>query len=185
MSSITLYEKAYAGFLAGQDISDYLLAIDAEFEGWWIEQIASSLRKLLNRDDLTLKQLVGICKLLLGLHRLPLITPGLDILLSLCMRVEDEAGSYEIGLSDERFYVSSGGMLRGPLGFDSYSGVTVEIEQHFHSDNYLYEVSWLEELSGMVEHMSIRIEDDSDDALLDWDHPDGSVFWSALMGEVW
>ena len=147
-------------------------------DGYYIEQVKKAIRGLLKRPDLTSRQVVSIGRALHGLERLPLLTPGLDVHIALGIKNESGASTYDLHFNEKEFITTSGGYVDFGQGSDSFSGPTfqVGISYREYDSNYIMAESWPDVFHEMTA-AELRIEDDSDDARLDWDHPDGSAFW--------
>ncbi len=147
-------------------------------DGNYVGQVTKAIRSLLDRPDLIPSQIVAIKRTLFGLGRLPLRTPGLDVHLSLVDSINNNSTSYDLYLSSDHFAVTSGGFMDYGFGTDSFSGPTFEVDSV--SRVYTCEMSGVEEWTQIFCEMKfaeLRVEDLSDDNLLDWEHPDGSQFW--------
>lgn len=169
----------------GEDISDVLFHFDSD-DGIYIYRVTNAIRALLKREDLTARQIASIAKLMLGLERMPLTTPGLDLSIELSEKGEGGAGSYSIELDENEFRTESGGYVNGPMGPDSVSGPTFEVGIKFrYSDvSWNFELDWPDIFAEMRHHAKLTIRDESNDALLDWEHPDGSIFWEWIETHI-
>jgi hypothetical protein len=176
---IPSYDQAFQAYKNGDDeiVKNSVFAFkiyDAEYIGKVIEAV----RKLLSRPDLTPRQIVGIGHALHGLNRLPLRTSGLDVELSLLMQNESGAESYDLYFTVDGFRTDSGGYVDFGPGSDSFSGPSFEVEPEYRGEEgwSFGSLEWpaaFSEMSGA----ELRVVDLSDDRLLDWEHPDGSIFW--------
>lgn len=169
----TLLKKEREG-----DISEALFHF--ELDDWsYLECVKKAIRALLRREDLTASQISGISKMVLGLGRMPLRTPGLDLQIVLSRKFEEEASEYSIYLDENRFRTESGGYIVGPMGSDSYSGPTFEVSIDFRNeDGWIFNnPEWPDTFMEICENYDLSVIDLSDNSLLDWDHPDGSIFW--------
>lgn len=177
--SADLFSETVLRMKSNQDISDVLYQFELE-DGCYIQLVIKAVRALLHREDLTANQVHSIAKMLLGLERLPLQTPGLFIRIELSEKFGGEVMSYGVSLSDSEFRTDSGGYVNGPMGSDSISGPTLEVGQCFRSCHLLNinDLTWPHHFTELGAHAELRIEDDSDDAILDWEHPNGSIFWN-------
>jgi hypothetical protein len=176
---IPTYDQAVKAMENGDNdtLENALFAFTID-DGYYIEQVTKAVRGLLKRPGLTPRQIVSIGRALHGLERLPLRTPGLDIQISLVDKINDAASSYHFFISTDRFATESGGYDNFGFGTDSFSGPTFEVEYGFREYDSISipEVSWSNIFSEMTA-AELQIEDNSEDSLMDWDHPDGSIFW--------
>ncbi len=179
----TLFETAHQKLDSNEDISEYLLNFLPE-DIVLLERVINAVEALLCRDDLSPVQINSISKVLLGLRRIPLMTPGLDIELGLLN--EGEGGSYEYTLviKEDHFELSSGGFQLFQWGSDSISGPTFEVENHYRTDMNIFDLNWTDIVLEGVKNFRIRIDDTSDDSQLDWANDDGSIFWDWLGENV-
>jgi hypothetical protein len=152
---------------------------------YYIEQVEKAIRSVLIRSDLKPKQIIGIGRALHGIGRLPLRTPGLDIQISLSIKGDSGAEEYEFYLDDSRFLTSSGGYMDFGYGSDSFSGPTFEVEPNCRElSNWSFgSLEWPEAFSEMS-GAELKVVDLSDDRLLDWEHPNGSIFWEWIAGHA-
>ena len=176
----SLFEQAEAKLAAGEAIDEWLFRFDLDFDGMAFGYLIATIRALLQREDLSPQQLSTLSKFLLGLRRLPLVTPGLAVRLELIDEAKDECRVWEVWLHEDWFGAAWSGWVRGPLGIDSISGDPCELRPGRQYYSCLWEQEWMAELPNIASWAKLRVEDDSRDAELDWDHDDGSTFWSAL-----
>lgn len=176
---IPTYEQAFEALKEGDDdtLAAALFACELE-DGHYIEQVTKAIRGLLRRGDLAPSQIVTIGRALHGLARMPLRTPGLDIHISLLDKFNNEATSYDFFISSDRFATESGGYVDSGHGSDSFSGPTFQVEAGFRDYTGIDIIGerWSDVFSEMTA-AELHVQDDSDDSLLDWEHPDGSQFW--------
>jgi hypothetical protein len=147
-------------------------------DGHYFERIKIAVRNLLKRPDIIPRQIVSVGRLLYGIARFPLRTPGLDISLSLVSKFGGEATVYGLFLNEYRFSTKISGYINSGFGTDSFSEVTYEVEGHrrrYEGWNIFTE-SWPDVFNEM-ELAELDIQDESQDDLIDWSHPDGSEFW--------
>lgn len=176
---IPSYEQAIQALYDEDDdtVADALFAFDPD-DDYYVDRVKDAVRALLKREDLTPQQIVGIGRALHGLGRMPLRTPGLGVHISLSEKTENAATSYDVFVDSDRFATESGGYEDSGYGSDSFSGQTFAVENNVRE----YEgwssatESWPSVFSEMV-HAGLTVEDFSDDERLDWEHPDGSIFW--------
>jgi hypothetical protein len=179
MSPLPSYEQALAALNNRDDktLKDAVFAFTME-DGYYIEQVIEAVRSLLKRPDLSPRQIVGIGHALHGLARLPLCTPGLDIHISLYEKINNDATSYDLYLSSDRFATESGGFIDSGCGTDSMSGPKFEVERGYHNcDGGMSSPEEWSRIFSEMKFAKLEIEDLSDDKLLAWAHPDGSRFW--------
>jgi len=161
------------------DLSNYLLSFQPE-DRELCDKLADGVRAMLTRSDLRPLQIASMARLLLGLSRLPLTTPGVDVFVTLHTGTPDDSYAYEIGIKEDQLWLGGGGYIRGPFGGDSYGGWVFEVEEAFHSDPDDAELEWLDEFPDIALNYDIEIQDDSDESQLDWENDDGSAFWSFI-----
>lgn len=181
-----LFSETASRMESDDDISDVLYQFEFE-DVYYIQLVKKAIKALLHREDLTPNQVKSIAKMLLGLERLPLQTPGLDLHIGLSEKNEGEVTSYDVYLQECEFRTESGGYVSGPMGSDSISGPTFEVGQRFRSCDLLdiYDLTWPYHFTELSANGKLRIEDDSDDTILDWEHPDGSIFWEWIDSHPW
>ena len=150
---------------------------DAEY----VERVKTAVRILLDRASLEPRQIVAIGRALHGLERLPLRTPGLDIEISLTIKGESGAMSWDLYLNSGEFCTDSSGYQDSGYGSDAVSGerFSVEARCREYTGRYLERESWPDAFIEICEQ-PLTILDDCDDRLLDWDHPSGGEFWEWL-----
>jgi hypothetical protein len=177
-----------ASELLAQDADElwsYLLAFEPE-DSDLVANLIMALRAMLGRDDLHPLQIVSLARLLLGMKRLPLVTPGLDVLVTVTTGTKDDWFSYEIGLSEDVLQIGGGGYVQGPLGGDSYGGWAFMIEKSFRSDPIDARLESLDGIRYIAAHGAVKIQDDSDESQLDWENDDGAGFWHFVeRGNPW
>jgi hypothetical protein len=142
--------------------------------------LVAGAKAIFERIDLAPQQISALSKLLLGLRRLPLVTPGLAVRLGLVDESPDEGKAWAVWLREDEFGAAWSGWVRGEMGTDSISSDPVELTPGEPCDDYLWEQEWISHLPGIASWAKVRLEDDSRDSELDWLHDDGSIFWSAL-----
>lgn len=148
--------------------------------------IVKDIHRLLRRRTLSPKQINSMARLLLGLQRLPLSTPGLDITFALYL--DDRSigdGEYwfydKIHVTEFSITLSVGSWHheqdewehQTPISTDSYLWLTHETDR----------ISWLGQFKKKCSRKDseIEIEDNSNCALLDWKSPEsGTSFWQSL-----
>jgi hypothetical protein len=175
----TLYDQTLAAWTAGDDefVANALFAFEID-DGDYIQRVTEAIRSLLELPDLTPRQIVAIGRMLLGLSRMPLLTPGLGVEVSLRFKTEQSAISYDLFFSQNHFETSSSGYNNFGFGSDSFSGSNFIVESHARQCDAgaSYAESWPDIFLEMTA-AALEIRDDSDDQLLDWEHPNGAVFW--------
>lgn len=176
----SLYDRALQKLAAGKSIDRWLFRLDPDSDRTALEHLHNAVRTLLRRDDLSPRQISALAKLLLGFRRLPLITPGLNIHLSLSTKSEDEGRGWDVYLREDWFCVEWAGWVRGPFGSDSISGDPFEMSPGQEGCGCLWKQDWIASLPSIAEWAEVDLEDESRDAKLDWEHDHGSVFYQAL-----
>jgi hypothetical protein len=144
------------------------------YDGEYVCQVAEAIRSLLNRSDLTPAQIVSVGRVLHGLHRMPLRTPGLDIQISLSIVNPGGGESYTLHICEDEFSAESSGYIDS----DNLSGFTFSVDtvgRDEHGSNFSVE-SWPEAFE-QLNFADLHIDDDSENNIMDWEHPDGSDFW--------
>ncbi len=151
---------------------------------YYIEQVTKSVQSLLDRPNIMPDQKTSIKRALLGLRRLPLRTAGLDIHIALVDKFNNSATSYDLYLSSDRFATESGGYSNFGFGTDSFSGNTLEVEYGLrdYTGFHIFQESWHTIFHEMTA-AELYIYDASADNLLDWGHPDGSIFWKWINNQ--
>jgi hypothetical protein len=175
--TIPTYDQAIEALKNDDDqvLEKALLVFDIE-DCYYVEQVTNAIRTLLKRTDLTPSQIVGVGHALHGLGRLPLRTPGLDIHISLAIKGEGGAEEYELYFTEDQLLTTSGGYIDSGHGSDSFSGTTYSVEVGYREYEGFGIAIWPEVFSEMTA-AELKVEDCSDDSLVDWKHPDGSEFW--------
>lgn len=152
-----------------------------------IQQLITGVRRALKRQSITPQQFCGLGKLLHGLQRLPLSTPGVDICVS--MRTESADGfSYQsVELTESTFELLSGGAEYGPAGSDGYTGFSFLVEGvGFRDDRMVAEIEdWIAGFVGSLCDEVQRFEVDNQDegSGLDWDKKVVEEYWEKLDSE--
>ena len=173
-----LYEHTLAAWKSGDDefLDDALFAFESG-DHEYIERVSKSVWALLQRPGLTPRQIVSIGHMLLGLSRLPLRTPGLNVCISLVSKPKGWVLAYSILLNENTFSTGWGGSDNFSLGSDAFDGSLFSVGNHFRQySGILHDEHWPDVFSKMAA-ATLKIEDTSEDQNLDWDHPDGSEFW--------
>lgn len=152
-------------------------------DGWGISEVIKVVREVAGWKSLRPVELRGLARLLLGLQRLPLATPGLDVEVYASHRDESGAYGYTLRLDEMSFQAGSGGYVTGPYGADSVSGERFESETggfRFADSGF----SWAEWLDGfrmyLDEETGLKLSDGSDGGALDWELDDGAAYWQYL-----
>ena len=178
-NQIPTYNEALAALENGDDgiVKNAVFAVEY-YDGQYVGRVIEAVRALLQRPKLTPKQITSVGRALHGLERMPLRTPGLDVHLALVIQNDDGAASYDLHLSDERFRTESGGYVKFDYGSDSFSGPTFDVGPDYRDEGgwHFGVQEWPDAFSESI-HEKLEIEDNSNDSLLDWEHPDGSEFW--------
>jgi hypothetical protein len=164
----------------GRDIYPFLIRMD-EIEGSYLMDLYIALEGVISKGNLSQEEIQAVKKLVLGILRLPLITPGLDVRLSMSVSGESASDSIIIEFTNEYFHLYECGFSDGGFGTDSYSGrdlfISVDRESKLFDPSGLFGtfINWL----GFV---PIEIEDSSNDDLLDWHirDEDRDTFWEWL-----
>ena len=176
---IPTYIQAIQALKNGDDdtVASAVFAFKVD-DGYHIERVTEALQSLLKRTDLTPDQIRSIERSLYGLGRLPLRTPGLDVCISLITKGDSGAMSYDLFLSSDRFATESSGYIDSGCGSDAISGLTFEVKACFRNyTGFLIEVDNWPDIFSEMSAAELHIDDQSDDSLIDWEHPDGSLFW--------
>jgi hypothetical protein len=147
-------------------------------DGNYVEQVTKAVRALLERPDLSPRQIVSIGRALHGLGRLPLRTPGLDIHIALVINNTSGGETYELFFRDDHFITTSGGFVDFGQGSDSFTGTTFSVEKGYRDlEGWHFGAPEWPDMFSQMQGAELKIEDGSEDKLLDWEHPDGSAFW--------
>jgi hypothetical protein len=120
--TISLFEQAEARLTAGESIDEWLFRLDPDFDGMAIDRLIATVRALFRREDLSPRQLSTLSKFLLGVKRLPLVTPGLAVHIEFIDEAADECRVWGVWLHEDWFGVGWSGWVKGPLGTDSIGG---------------------------------------------------------------
>jgi hypothetical protein len=175
---IPSYEEALTALENGNDktIKRAVLAFSIH-DDEYLAEVSAAVKQLLQRPNLTEKQITSIKRALHGLSRMPLRTPGIDIQISLRIEGEGGAKSYDLIIDSTQFATESGGYVKFDSGSDSFSGPTFRVETDYREEGLVIgALSWPNSFSSL-EGAELHIADLSDDMLLEWDNPDGSEFW--------
>ena len=150
-----------------------------------IQGLIAGTRRALTRKSITLTQICGLGKLLHGLQRLPLPTPGIDICVSI--RGETDFGSsyQSVRLAESSFELLSGGAEYGPAGSDSYTGFSFLVEVGgFRDDRMLVEVEdWISGFVGSICDEEQEFEVDDQGEALEWHEELVEDYWEKLDSE--
>ena len=152
-----------------------------------IQKLITGIRGALKRKSITPQQICGLGKLLQGLQRLPLSTPGVDICVS--TRNESAGGSFyqSVQLAESSFELSSGGAEYGPAGSDTYTSFSFLVELGgFRDDRMGVEIEdWL---AGFIqslcdEEQEFEVDDQDEGSALDWHEGVAEDYWGKLDSE--
>lgn len=152
-----------------------------------IQGLIAGIRRLLARKSITPQQISGLGKLLHGLQRLPLSTPGVDICVS--KRNENAGGSsyQSVQLTESSFELMSGGAEYGPAGSDTYTGFSFLVELGgFRDDRMVEEIEdWM---AGFIqslcdEEQELEVDDQDEGSALDWHEGTVEDYWEKLDSE--
>jgi hypothetical protein len=175
----TLYEQALAAWKTGNDefVAGTLFAFELE-DSYYIERVAHTIRSLLQRPNISPSQIVAVGRALLGLGRLPLRTPGLKVRIALVDKFNNAAEVRSLTIQEDIFSTDTSGFDDFGFGSESYSGTLFEVGINFRQCDAwsIIDERWPDVFQEMTA-AELEIDDDSDDQLLDWEHPDGSEFW--------
>lgn len=179
----------------------------------FIEEVVSATRQLLRRPDLSPRDIVQIGHCLLGLQRLPAITPGLSCYLCLSRHFSEvghdidsdlhrdalwrllDAGlvtdltiQLVISLEEDYFSMSAQGMVSTIMASsDSFSGpyFTVEAEGYRDSDLGFGQAAWLHEYRKWCQDPSVAVtcEGSGDIDSQIWEDSSGTDYWPCLQDE--
>jgi hypothetical protein len=153
----------------------------------YIQKLIAGIRGALKRKSITPQQICGLGKLLQGLQRLPLSTPGVDICVS--MRNESAGGlsCQSVQLTQSSFELLSGGAEHGPAGSDSYTGFSFLVEVGgFRDDRMVAETEdWM---AGFIEsfcdeEQEFEVDDQAEGSALDWHEGVLKDYWEKLDSE--
>ena len=153
----------------------------------YVQQMITGVRRALKRKSITPQQICGLGKLLQGLQRLPLSTPGVDIYVSI--RNENEYGfsSQSVQLTESTFELSSGGAEYGPAGSDSYTGFSFLVEVGgFRDDRMISEIEdWMAAFIQSLcdEEQEFEVDDQDEESALDWHAEVAEDYWEKLDSE--
>jgi hypothetical protein len=150
-----------------------------------VEKMAKVVRRCLRRQDLRPEQIHHLAILLLGLERLPIATPGMQVSLTLSYRTENEMTYVGITLDDSSFSLSSGGSVYDPsVGSDSYGDDVLLVEVGGYRDvNLPACVDWLMSLEARLEDANVEIDFEGDESDLDWDESPDESAWERAEKE--
>jgi hypothetical protein len=173
---IPTYEKVSEALKSGDNDTIKSAVFSFEIDDlYYVDQVTKAVRSLLDRPSISPDQVTSIKKALLGLSRLPLRTAGLEVEISLVNKLNNAASSYIFFISSDRFATDSGGYDNFGFGTDSFSGASFEVGPSYNEISGYYD-TWVDVFREMTA-AELIIHDESDDSLLDWDHPDGTAFW--------
>ena len=126
-----------------------------------VSEVNSIIRSLLTRPDITPRQISQIGRFLFALERLPRITPGISMEVTLVYRCNNETTYESVSLDEDSFRLSSGGSAYDPsVGGDSFSSTTLEVGVGWRDEPWTWvEVAdWLERFRGVVNDSEYDIE---------------------------
>ncbi len=138
-----------------------------------IERVIAYIRQLLHRPDITGVQVSQIGYLLIGLERLPRVTPGVGIDLSLHDNQNEDWSCQSLHLDEETFCLETGETIYDPaIGSDHTSWKTFEV--NVAGERYEAMLSldaWFSGFAMRLENPEMRLEiDNFGDALdLEWE----------------
>ena len=154
-----------------------------------VEAVTRVVRQLLKRPTLNPLRVHQIGAFLFGLQRLPRLTPGLAMSISLTTQYGDDIVTRSITIDDYHFELADFAIihLSGVAGSDHESFVWFEVfagegrEDRFHG----YYDEWIAVLGELAEDDSteIDIEDYGNIAYIDWDDPGNPADWDKLPSD--
>jgi hypothetical protein len=137
-------------------------------------ELLGFVRKLITENPIPPDVMRKLSTLLLGLERLPRITSGLTVELSIVAREAGNMDYYDLQISEERLALGSGGHVYSPeVGGDSFSSTLFECEASGFRDGSLdaWDLgSWmLSALELLNAGGVIEVQDESEIDSLPWD----------------
>jgi len=153
-----------------------------------IQELIAGVRRALKRKSVTPQQICGLGKLLHGLQRLPLPTPGINISVTIGSRTGENLFYQSVELSESSFELSSGGAEYTPgVGSDSHTSFSFLVEVGGFRDNCMFtEIEdWI---SGFIkslcdEDQALKVDDEDEGLALDWHEEAVEDDWDQLDSE--
>ncbi len=149
-----------------------------------VEALATALRGLLTRDDLTPRQITELGVFLYAVERLPMITEGISMALMLKLVVNEESNYKQVRIDGESFCVEQGGYVYDPAaGGDSFGAVIFEVSTGGGREGELFEaVQFMDSFAAVAGDADYKVflENDLDEAFDQWDQPLPADPWEGL-----
>jgi hypothetical protein len=151
-----------------------------------IDLLAKSIRGLLRRKDTTPYQIAKIGKFLFALERLPRITEGFGMSLTLTYSYNNESSYQAVSIDSDSFKLSSGGNAYDPaVGGDSYSSTELEIGIGWREGGDLMEMSgWVDSFAEKAADKDYEIDfEDFGSDPIEWSPDDDRKDpWDRIFG---
>lgn len=135
--------------------------------------LESVIRSILRKPTLKPQQIAQMAAFLYAVQRLPVVTEGVNMSISLVYRVGRESNYKQVHIDRESFRLESGGYAHEEgVGGDSFGGILFEAFAGGGRDGDSSEaMEFMEALRERAEDpsMQVEIDDNSDEPLRDWD----------------
>lgn len=149
----------------------------------YVDQIIRLVKQTLCYAEYDAQEIRSVARLLLALQRLPLPTPGIDVVFDVGIRYGEELVYYSLAVTQSHIELKQGGVAYSPqVGSDSYSSVVFEIARDGdRGPEYALE-EWIDGSQNLVsEQGEVSIEDFSSDRCDEfWDDPSDDAHWDEL-----
>jgi hypothetical protein len=137
-----------------------------------LDKICMALRSMLTRPNIEPEHITTIGRLLFALHRIPLLTTGVSISVSLKRLSESADFSLRLSLDDERFYVEHTGLFRDgindPEGFTE-EPLTVGLGWRGEDNSRSLVRDWIAAFEAAATNVEYKIETDDSGVPVDWE----------------
>lgn len=148
-----------------------------------VERLVSSVRSMLERPELSPRQISQLGVFLFGLERLPYPTPGISMSLSLDFNLKHERVWLCINLDDDRFSLESGFSNYDPrVGSEQEIRMALEVGQGWCEGDTFDAMLLAETFTERATDSSrtIFITDNKDDPFNNWDLESDPDAWEKL-----
>jgi len=142
-----------------------------------VDEMIGLVRSLLKRKDITPEQIYHLAKMLFALERMPLPTPGVDVVFALGYKSGGELYGQSLGVSERAFVLDSAAYTQAGPGGDASSEIIFETEVGGSSffENWFALAGWIASIKEIVadEGADLEVWSSGDDDKIDWeDVPD-------------
>ena len=154
-----------------QEIATFRLG---EYEVGAVESLIIFVESLIRPRGMPGPTIQGLARALHALGRLPLPTEGVNVVVTVSNRFNQELSYHDLTINETEFELGTGGSVYDPnVGSDSYSRDVFSASQYSceGSSDDIY--NWLEGAKQILSFGgSVSVEDFNEDDGIDWDMPE-------------